>query len=382
MAREEDNIRKHIDFIKAFAIFGVFTYHFGFDTLRDKSSIYTLADNLAAFRHAGGLKDMYWDAMYSLFSLGQATSFLFIISSGFGLSYSYLTRRVSWGEFYIKRALRILPLYWISLIITYILYTTSLSSIFNIPLADRSKSLVIHLFLLQDFTSHYIDFGALWFVGYIAMFYVLFPLVILAVNSTNRWLFLLASFALIVPVEYTIASTGFEHVRAIPFRHLPLFMYGTIIAYYAHRMPERLHGLLCRPAYQICFAVMFAICVHGLGVYASEVGIVSLLLFNVLFISLFNLLYPAGVLFLKSSYLKSLLAFIAVASYLVFLLHMPLLRALIYLTDIRKVIDIDYIFPVMLALFMLISAPMYFVQRIYDKMIKDRFLYKHKSSAV
>jgi len=144
---------QEIEIIKAIAIFLIVTTHMG---------VYASHDYL-------GFLQPY---------LGRAGLGLFVFTSGYSLYHNY--RKIDGSgdiiRFYKKRLVRILPLYWFSLIIqTFLIYN-----------AGTDENITIGNFLacaagLQVLLSpKYVDysFWGLWYIGMILILYTVYPLII------------------------------------------------------------------------------------------------------------------------------------------------------------------------------------------------------------
>lgn len=112
-----------------------------------------------------------------LFSFGQEAVILFFLMSGFVIELSYQKKQITFNEYFVKRFLRIYPLFFISilLVIIYNLLTKS-------PL--ELKTLLGNLFMLQDMgplkPGTIVDtYGnsALWSLSYEWWFYMMFILI-------------------------------------------------------------------------------------------------------------------------------------------------------------------------------------------------------------
>ena len=112
--------------------------------------------------------------------LGVIAVNIFILISGFGLTYSHYKKKpTSNYKYFKKRFLKIMPIYWIALSFAILWnvivfkYTPSFFSIFT-------HILGIHVF----FPTTLFDInGALWFVGLLIPFYLSFPLMIKVYES-------------------------------------------------------------------------------------------------------------------------------------------------------------------------------------------------------
>lgn len=114
---------------------------------------------------------------------------VFFLLSGVGLTYSILSKKLEnqkitkWIYWYIKRGIRILPLYWLILLITFLIYIFDLN-IIRIAANKQSGSaifdFVTHFFLIHIYykKTYFSINVAWWFLATIVHFYLLFPLII------------------------------------------------------------------------------------------------------------------------------------------------------------------------------------------------------------
>ena len=90
----------HINFIRAIAIFGIFSWHYVVDLFRVK---HRLLGTGVLSRLIGGvdsLGDAYWAVMSALTAAGAESLSLFFITSGLGLYLSHLRSPRLIGEFF------------------------------------------------------------------------------------------------------------------------------------------------------------------------------------------------------------------------------------------------------------------------------------------
>lgn len=108
---------------------------------------------------------------------------IFIVLSGFGLTYSCLHKNenILWKHWYIRRAERILPTYWLVSIVgfLFLIYINLRSEDLFIDTIKSLSRLFLDLSLLRNF-FHYTIFNypndQLWFVPLVCSFYIIFPL--------------------------------------------------------------------------------------------------------------------------------------------------------------------------------------------------------------
>jgi len=150
-----------LDTIRVAAMLGVFFHHLW------KTVIPTPETQLQTFLNPG-------------FEGMAGSVILFNIISGFLLSLPHLgpERRapMSYGTFLRKRFLRIVPPYYIALIIFTIVNILH----FGFPLLPASVMLLEHLTFVNslDYSNMLSNFSHFWYLGLLAQFYLLFPLIL------------------------------------------------------------------------------------------------------------------------------------------------------------------------------------------------------------
>ena len=249
------DIRPYINFCKAISIiliagwhyWGILTWH-GNMYLLQKNAVSGILGRFPVSGFASGLKTF----SMMLLALGVDMPHLFIIASGFGLYLSYLNKNEGWAAFYKKRLLRILPLYWAVVIILYLnkLYA---------PL-DGPKVLFYHLLLLQDFTRYDLAFSALWFVGYIATMYALFPVLVKFFRTTRlKALLALISLSGTFIIEKTMGMAGYAPQGKLPTLYLSCFVFGMLLAegtHYRNEFLKKLFSAAYLPVYSVAAALL------------------------------------------------------------------------------------------------------------------------------
>ncbi|MDA8174092.1 MAG: acyltransferase [Nitrospiraceae bacterium] len=227
------DIRNYVDFCKAAAITLIAFWHYYYVLSYGDSLVLLqqggVAHILAKFPPAGVIGSIKSLAML-IVALGGEMPRFFIIASGFGLYLSYLRRKDNWAVFYKKRFVRILPLYWAAVILIYAFHKYSIDE------KDAFKVFIYHLLLVQTYTKYSLAYGALWFVGYIAQLYLLFPLLVRFFESRTLKIFLIAFsvFGNIVITKIMLLA-GFEPQGKLPTLYLACFVFGMILAQGAFR---------------------------------------------------------------------------------------------------------------------------------------------------
>jgi peptidoglycan/LPS O-acetylase OafA/YrhL len=108
---------------------------------------------------------------------------IFIVLSGFGLTYASLRRdnRIVWSEWYLKRLKKILPSYWLICFMGYLvmvgIYLFDGYSLLG-AISSAKRLLFLELTLLKNFYYQTVVTPpnvSLWFVPFIVSFYLVFP---------------------------------------------------------------------------------------------------------------------------------------------------------------------------------------------------------------
>jgi peptidoglycan/LPS O-acetylase OafA/YrhL len=246
-----------LDIVKAVALVWIFLNHlteqvFGSPYIANPDANWPpLAERVSQLRPLGG--HGIWDAPLNLCRYvgwaGDQGVQLFLIASGFGLTWALLRRReaarLDLRQFYGARALRIYPLWW----------GTHLAFLGLSVLAGKGMRLDDpHFYLsLAGFRATpgliYYFAPAWWYVGLLIQLYLVYPLLwyglrqrgglwLLIVSCTVAFVARAAGLGLL-PWGIDAWSRG-----AIFITRLPEFVFGISLAGWLHRMPERTAGAL------------------------------------------------------------------------------------------------------------------------------------------
>ncbi len=128
---------------------------------------------------------------------GAAVEFFFILS-GFLLTYLYLQERSKYGQvniyfFFVRRVLRIFPLYYLSVLIGYLLLGILYPMYYSKPYLafSVSEGLSLHLCFLPNFviakwTENVGGLYSLWSIGVEEQFYITFPFIMFFVTQRKQ----------------------------------------------------------------------------------------------------------------------------------------------------------------------------------------------------
>ena len=186
----------------------------------------------------------------------------FIVLSGFCLQMSLFDRKDGrihrFGQFFARRARRILPPYYAALGLSIVVALTVTSTQEGLPFSQyvpvTQENVIEHALLIHNWNpdSMYKINGVLWSIGIEAQLYLLFPILILLLFGLGRLPFLLLTFgASLAAVPYVLP--------AFRIWYLGLFALGMLAAHLAYR-PQPLLGTRGGPI-ALLGLVAFAGCV-------------------------------------------------------------------------------------------------------------------------
>lgn len=279
---------------------------------------------------------------------------LFFVLSGFLLSRPFLSeaagqKRVKRSTYYARRALRILPLYWVAVAVA--------TCVTAHQAADLLRGLPYLVFLnsiagwappLDPY-----PFRIWWSLATEVQFYLLLPLLPLFLGSRRkRWIG--SGILLAYVVAYAAFATGKLHLTTFQgqvwlgysvFGRAPLFAFGIVAAWLCDRYGQRVRGWGARTVYVRNGGGDFALLLVflGLGLLLHEVGAMSNMTVELRMHAwhvLEGALWTAVLLLLLVAPLRTKWLFsnpiwgrIGVLSFSIYLVHCPLL--LLYLTGLR-----------------------------------------------
>lgn len=229
------NVLYLLDFCKGLAIIGVFLIHYPWE--------------LKAW--------ICWQGVH-----------IFIVLSAFGLTYSCLNKnkKTSWRQWYFRRAERILPSYWLVVLVGFIIivFYEMLPDVFKhtylmnsfLELAGRT---IVDLLLLRDLfvsTESGYPNPALWYVPFIVSFYLVFPtlykqiaksrtakayIVVLLIAAFVEFIYRAISIYWLdsIPIAYT-----YDFLKALPKSNLPVTIQQVPFGLFPSRIGEFVLGMI------------------------------------------------------------------------------------------------------------------------------------------
>ncbi|MFM2190419.1 MAG: hypothetical protein RL491_805 [Bacteroidota bacterium] len=275
---------------------------------------------------------------------GRFGVIFFFVLSGFLITYLMFiekskTGRFKLGNFYVRRALRIWPLYFFSLIIGFVLYPMILE---NSGLAhDENASLTWYSLFIANFDHIYHGFptanilGVHWSVCVEEQFYLLWPLVFIACGQSKHFPWVCVGLILSSEIFHALVSSklhGGDYHFISCVRYLSL---GGLLAWFAFHRRLKLEDMLARISKQKT-RVIYVLCI---SILLLEIPISNIFpgykkLFHVIPMFFFAFVI-AEQNFGKNSFFKissiPILSWLGKISYSVYLLHMVAINTIFLL---------------------------------------------------
>ena len=193
---------------------------------------------------------------------------IFIVLSAFGLTYSCLNKnqKTLWRQWYLRRAERILPSYWLVVLVGFIMivffeilpYVFKHSYLINSFLKLVGRTIVDLLLLRNLFVSTESGYPnpALWYVPFTVSFYLVFPLlykqiakartvkayiVVLLVAASVEFIYRAISIYWLdsIPIAYT-----YDFLKALPKSNLPVTIQQVPFGLFPSRIGEFVLGMI------------------------------------------------------------------------------------------------------------------------------------------
>lgn len=263
--------------------------------------------------------------------------FGFFIASGFGLALSLKNTYKEpktitfWLNWFKRRLLRIIPLYWIALLLTFASCCLRYFTGFNFLSANPDThnpifDFIVHaLFLHTYFDKYYYSINAAWwFLGVIVSLYLLVPFLNYLLNNKMRILISIFLIAVVLFVQNEIGG------RPKTFNSFIFFLIGMNLAYFD--MSPSFDKVIKSNAIlfsSISISLVSAIwCLNNLSINVQYMGLVLSFCF-------LGFIYTSSIYLSNikknhlARYLSMMLIWIGVNSYAIFLAHRGLITPII-----------------------------------------------------
>lgn len=234
--------------------------------LRGIAALYVVLTHFGSMidpSHLEGKKSLAPEWLQSIihpFWYGHLAVAAFIVLSGYCLQTSLFGGRDGrihkYGKFYGRRAKRILPPYFATLIFSIVvsIYVTSKQT--GMPFTQyvpvTQENVLAHVFLIQNFNVDWMYKlnGVLWSISIEWQLYLLFPILVALMFKAGRFLYLVATTAVAIALLTYVPDTLHLYVW-----YLPLFALGMTASHLAYRPNVRV-GILPRlSAYVMILAI-------------------------------------------------------------------------------------------------------------------------------
>lgn len=147
---------------------------------------------------------------------------IFIVLSGFGLAYSCAKQpqTFSWSDWFIRRIRRVLPVYWIAVIVSFPLlaYLTTLN--FAVIRTILDCFLLTNVF--EDFRGE--ATGAFWYIPFIIGAYLLFPILYNRFKKYSTWQGYLTILSVTLAIEFIYRGIAIYYLDGLPIAHTDKFL--------------------------------------------------------------------------------------------------------------------------------------------------------------
>jgi peptidoglycan/LPS O-acetylase OafA/YrhL len=262
---------------------------------------------------------------------GHLAVAVFIVVSGFSLALAPLANgdRLAGGvrRFIRRRAWRILPAYWVALVLSTVVAAGVLHSVTGT--GAIAKSVVVHGLLLQDAIGSQAPNGAFWSIAVEWQIYFVFPLILWVARQRGMGFAAALTLAVVV-VAHVVARLGppFDKVDHLTPQFLALFALGVLAVHLGRG--ERA-AQLRRPAGAIA-AIAFAAVVAFALVAGSERTVAGYfwvdLVFGLAAACLLCALCAGGAVWIRRPLQSRAGLKLGLFSYSVYLMHAPVVGVL------------------------------------------------------
>ncbi len=188
----------------------------------------------------------------SFVQLGQVFMTVFFVLSGFLITYILLIEKeksdtIYFKKFYLRRAFRILPMYFLALASMYFFYKSACkqASLIGTPLCVELKERTLYYILMVPNWAHAIDktlphISNYWSIGAEEQFYLIWPLVLYFSRNFIRTFFGIYIFYCLVLISMVIlGNLYFEKnqtftniAKLIDYTRFGAFSFGGLMAFY------------------------------------------------------------------------------------------------------------------------------------------------------
>lgn len=194
--------------------------------VQEIDALRSIAIILIIFAHLDSFTDLkIFDKLDEILAFFGLSIFFFI--SGFLMRFNNElnnTRNIS--LFFKKRASKIYPLYWFSIVIIYIMNNVGFDIVYSNDIAGNKFLLLLNVMGLQGLIPDNSSLSLWWFVGVILLYYLLFSIILHYTRSVNS--FLIFSYLVILPLLFL--KNEFNLINSKVFSFYFIFIAGILSA--------------------------------------------------------------------------------------------------------------------------------------------------------
>jgi peptidoglycan/LPS O-acetylase OafA/YrhL len=316
--RDKSNYIIELESIRGIAVLFVFFYH------------------LYGVSFSGETKPGSYTLPMAFIAGGNTGVTLFFVLSGFLLSLPFIKgadkgQFPSIRDYFISRTLRILPLYYL-VVVASILITGNF---------DEGLAALTFQYVGFDIFPYSVVW---WTLSTEVQFYILLPIIMFLLNSTNGRLILLVLFIFWVLSYYLLTLSDYEISRSYEmirtksiFARLPAFIFGIGTAFAYNHYNAKPFKSSKNQSYYSCFALVILVLILGFILQSAlNMGANAETLWHIhhtfealcwtLILLLLVTTNPLG----KSIIINSINAFLGKISYSIYLLHVPIMFYIVY----------------------------------------------------
>lgn len=337
--KEREGMKKrcfYLDFIRSIAVIAILLTHYN--------------ANYLFLNDGAGFHKVVLTSRVANIYIGDFGVSLFLIISGAALMYTYENQLIL-KDFYRKRFKSIFPMFWICYLIVY-----SHSFLVNggNPISAGRPTILLTLLGLDGYIGTaiptYYMIGE-WFLGFIIIVYVIFPLLRAGINKKP----ILTCVLVLALYGYFMLHYDIPFIKNIfLFIRLPEIVFGMVFVKYIKKIPW--------PVSVMAFVVLILNTIIKPQIDTS---------FQMTYIGISSFLLLAGVakFFEKASFVTYLCKVISKYSYAVFLTHHYIISYVVSKFDLYKisVMESYVLFAIIVAMICLASRGLYFLNGYIDK---------------
>lgn len=223
------------------------------DALRGIMATYVSVVHFAVLYYLNKNNKLEFNDMrfFGAVQLGQVFMTVFFVLSGFLITYILLQEKekynkVDFKKFYLRRAFRILPLYYIAVFCMFILYKKAClrPTISSIDLCSSLYERTMYYIFMVPNWAHAIDktlphISNYWSIGAEEQFYIVWPIIIYFTTNYIKVFFrIFVAYCLILIVAYVFRLSFMDNkllvhiVRFLDYTRFGAFAFGGIVSYF------------------------------------------------------------------------------------------------------------------------------------------------------